>query len=143
MAGLGAQHIAAVFGATLGNVAAHLVQSNGDVDRAMTGAPCILELDLPLERSASTPMEGRGMLARWDTESHRMQIWTSTPTSTCVRAAVAAKLELALTDVDVITPDVSGGFGVKIMHPWPAEVLVPGAARLLGQPVKFVEGRRR
>jgi len=28
------------------------------------------------------------------------------------------------------------------MHPWPEEVLVPWAARLLGQPVKFVEDRR-
>ena len=27
--------------------------------------------------------------------------------------------------VDVITPDVGGGFGVKINHPWPEEVLVP------------------
>ena len=42
----------------------------------------------------------------------------------------------------MITPDVGGGFGVKIMHPWPEEVLVPWAARLLGQPVKFVEDRR-
>jgi carbon-monoxide dehydrogenase large subunit len=43
--------------------------------------------------------------------------------------------------VDVITPDVGGGFGVKIVHPWPEEVLVPWAARELGQPVKFTEDR--
>src|SRR6185437_10078015 len=49
---------------------------------------------------------------------------------------------LALVDVEVITPDVGGGFGAKIVHPWPEEVLVPWAARLLGQPVKFVEDRR-
>ena len=59
-----------------------------------------------------------------------------------MRAAVAAKLDLALTDVDVITPDVGGGFGVKIMHPWPEEVLVPWAARQLLRPVKFTEDRR-
>ncbi len=101
----------------------------------------MLELDLYIERSASTPLEGRGVLARWDTESRRLRIWTSTQTSTGVRAAVAAKLDLALADVDVITPDVGGGFGVKIMHPWPEEVLVPWAARLLGRPVKFTEDR--
>ncbi len=54
---------------------------------------------------------------------------------------MAAKLDLALADVDVITPDVGGGFGVKIVHPWPEEVLVPWAARLLGRPVKFTEDR--
>ncbi|MDT4965168.1 MAG: aerobic carbon-monoxide dehydrogenase large subunit [Pseudonocardiales bacterium] len=125
-----------------GNVAANMMQRVGDVDAALRNAPHVLELDLSIERSASTPMEGRGVLARWDAESHRLRLWTSTQTSTGVRAAVAAKLGLALVDVDVITPDVGGGFGVKIMHPWPEEVLVPWSAQLLGQPVKFVEDRR-
>jgi aerobic carbon-monoxide dehydrogenase large subunit len=124
-----------------GNVAAELVQSNGDAEAAIASAAHRLELDLTIERSASTPLEGRGVLARWDTESRRLRIWTSTQTSTGVRAAVAAKLDLALADVDVITPDVGGGFGVKIVHPWPEEVLVPWAARLLGRPVKFTEDR--
>ena len=42
----------------------------------------------------------------------------------------------------MITPDVGGGFGVKINHPWPEELLVPMAARALGVPVKFTEDRR-
>ena len=107
------------------------MQSNGDAVAAIAAAPHVLELDLTIERSASSPLEGRGVLARWDTESKRLRIWTSTQTSTGVRAAVAAKLDLALADVDVITPDVGGGFGVKIVHPWPEEVLVPWAARQL------------
>jgi carbon-monoxide dehydrogenase large subunit len=55
---------------------------------------------------------------------------------------VATKLGLDLGQVDVITPDVGGGFGVKIMHPWPEELLVPMAAMALGRPVKFSEDRR-
>jgi aerobic carbon-monoxide dehydrogenase large subunit len=124
-----------------GNVAANLVQSTGDAAAAIAAAPHVLDLDLYIERSASTPLEGRGVLARWDTESRRLRVWTSTQTSTGVRAAIAAKLDLALAEVDVITPDVGGGFGVKIVHPWPEEVLVPWAARLLGRPVKFTEDR--
>jgi len=124
-----------------GNVAGHLVQEHGDAAAAIAAAPRTLDLDLYVERSASTPLEGRGVLARWDPESRRLRIWTSTQTSTGVRAAVAAKLGLALADVDVITPDVGGGFGVKIVHPWPEEVLVPWAARALGRPVKYTEDR--
>ncbi len=138
-AALAAEHL--VHPDVPGNVAGHLVQSNGDAAAAIAAAPRTLELHLYIERSASTPLEGRGVLARWDTESRRLRIWTSTQTSTGVRAAVAAKLELDLADVDVITPDVGGGFGVKIVHPWPEEVLVPWAARLLRQPVKFTEDR--
>ena len=52
------------------------------------------------------------------------------------------KLGLDLGQVDVITPDVGGGFGVKINHPWPEELLVPLAARALGRTVKFTEDRR-
>ncbi len=124
------------------NLAANAVQEHGDTAAAIAAAPHVLELDLAIERSASTPLEGRGVLARWDAQAGRLRMWTSTQTATGVRAAVAAKLGLALTDVDVITPDVGGGFGVKIVHPWPEEVLVPWAARLLGRPVKFTEDRR-
>jgi carbon-monoxide dehydrogenase large subunit len=125
-----------------GNVAARLEQNVGDAPAAIATAPHRLTLDLDIERSASMPMEGRGTVARWDQDSARLQVWTSTQTSTGVRAAVAAKLGLDLGQVDVITPDVGGGFGVKIVHPWPEELLVPMAARALGRTVKFIEDRR-
>ncbi|MGZ4649957.1 MAG: aerobic carbon-monoxide dehydrogenase large subunit [Kineosporiaceae bacterium] len=125
-----------------GNVAAHMVQANGDAAAAIAAAPHVLELDLDVERSMSSPLEGRGVVARWDTDEGSMRIWSATQTSTGVRAAVAAKLALPLAKVECITPDVGGGFGVKIMHPWPEEVLVPWAARLLGHDVSWVEDRR-
>lgn len=125
-----------------GNVAATMVQETGDVEAALAKAPHTIELDLTIERSACMPMEGRGTVARWDPDTNRLQLWSSTQTSTGVRAAVAVKLGLDLGQVDVITPDVGGGFGVKIVHPWPEELLVPLAARALGRTVKFTEDRR-
>ncbi|KWX00754.1 xanthine dehydrogenase [Carbonactinospora thermoautotrophica] len=125
-----------------GNVAAHLVQENGDARAAIAAAPHTLELDLDIQRSASMPMEGRGVYARWDAEDGSLRVYTSTQTSTSVRAAIAAKLDLPLHKVEVVVPDVGGGFGVKIMHPWPEEVLIPWAARLLGREIKWTEDRR-
>ena len=125
-----------------GNVAAHLVQEVGDAPAAIAAAPHVLELDLDVERSMCSPLEGRGVLARWDADEGSMRIWSSTQTSTGVRAAVAAKLVLPLAKVECTAPDVGGGFGVKIMHPWPEEVLVPWAARRLGRDVKWTEDRR-
>ncbi len=125
-----------------GNLAARFEQRVGDPGAAIEAAPHTLELDLHVERSASMPMEGRATVARWDEDSHRLQVWSSTQTSTGLRAAVAAKLGLDLAQVDVMTPDVGGGFGVKIVHPWPEEVLVPLAATMLDRPVKFTEDRR-
>ncbi len=125
-----------------GNRAATMNQSFGDADAAIRDATHTLSLDFTIERSASMPLEGRGTVARWDEDLKRLSVWTSTQTSTGVRAAVASKLGLDLGQVDVITPDVGGGFGVKIMHPWPEELLVPLAAKSLRRPVKFTEDRR-
>jgi carbon-monoxide dehydrogenase large subunit len=125
-----------------GNVGARMEQHHGDAPAAIAAAPHSLSLDLTIERSSCQPMEGRGVVARWDPDTSRLTVWSSTQTSTGVRGCVAARLGLDLAQVDVITPDVGGGFGVKINHPWPEELLVPMAARALGRPVKFTEDRR-
>jgi carbon-monoxide dehydrogenase large subunit len=124
------------------NIAAHLVQEVGSVDPAMAAAPHVLEFDLTIERSCSMPLEGRGVHARWDPDDQSLRVYSSTQAATSVRAAIAAKLGLSLTKVEVIAPDVGGGFGVKIMHPWPEEIVVPMAAIRLGRPVKWTEDRR-
>ena len=124
------------------NVAAHLLQQVGDVDTAMKDAPHRLELDLEISRSCSMPLEGKAVHARWDPDDGSLRVYSSTQTATSVRAAIAAKLGLPLPKVEVIAPDVGGGFGVKIMHPWPEEILVPLAAMRLQRPVKWTEDRR-
>jgi carbon-monoxide dehydrogenase large subunit len=124
------------------NVAAHLVQSVGDAPAAIDAAAHTVDLSLHIERSAATPLEGKGVYARWDADDRSLRVYTSTQTSTSVRFALAAKLNLPVDRVEVVTPDVGGGFGVKIVHPWPEEVLVPWAAIRLGREVKWTEDRR-
>ena len=125
------------------NVAAHLLQEVGDVDAAMAAAPHTLSL--------STWTSSAARRCRW-----RARACTpagTLPTGRCactprprprpsVRAAVAARLALPLGKVECVAPMVGGGFGVKIVHPWPEEVLVPWAAKRLGHEVKWVEDRR-
>lgn len=123
-----------------GNVGANLVQEVGNARESIETSPHTLAFRLDIERSASMPLEGRGVYARWDGTD--LRVYSSTQTSTSVRMAVAAALELPLTNVEVIAPDVGGGFGVKIVHPWPEEVLVPWVAMVLGREVKWTEDRR-
>ena len=72
--------------------------------RDRRGARTRSTLDLTVERSACQPMEGRGVVARWDPDTGRMTVWSSTQTSTGVRGCVAAKLGLDLGQVDVDHP---------------------------------------
>ncbi|NVI91861.1 aerobic carbon-monoxide dehydrogenase large subunit [Actinomadura sp. BRA 177] len=125
-----------------GNVGAVLVQENGDAPAAIESAPHVLEFSLSIERSASMPLEGRGVYARWDADDGSLRVYSSTQASTSVRAAIAARLGLPNGKVEVVAPDVGGGFGVKIVHPWPEEILVPWAARLLDREIKWTEDRR-
>jgi aerobic carbon-monoxide dehydrogenase large subunit len=124
------------------NVGAVHHQETGDVEAALAGAPHTMSFTQYIERSASMPMEGKGVYARWDADDASLRVYSSTQAATSVRAAIAAKLELSLEKVEVVAPDVGGGFGVKIVHPWPEELLVPMAAIALGREVKWAEDRR-
>jgi carbon-monoxide dehydrogenase large subunit len=125
-----------------GNVAAHMVQEAGNAAAAIEAAPHRLELRLDIERSAPTPLEGRAVYARWDTDDGSMRVYSSTQLPVSLRGALAARLDLPLRQIEVIAPDSGGGFGMKLNHPWPEEVLVPWAARELGHSVKFIDDRR-
>jgi len=124
-----------------GNVGAHHVEHVGDVDAAMAAAPRTLELDLDIERSLSSPLEGRAVHAVWDRRDRRLRVHSSTQTPTSVRFAIANIVGLPDEQVEVVAPDVGGGFGTKINHPWPEEILVPWAAVAYDAEVKYTEDR--
>jgi carbon-monoxide dehydrogenase large subunit len=125
-----------------GNVAAHMVQESGHAADAIAAAPHRLELRVDIERSAAAPLEGRAVYARWDGDDGTMRVYSSTQLPVSLRSALASRLDLPLRQIEVVAPDTGGGFGMKLNHPWPEEVLVPWAARRLGHAVKFVDDRR-
>src|SRR4051794_22801435 len=83
------------------NVAARHHQETGDVEAALAASPRTMSFTQYIERSASMPMEGRGVHARWDAGDRSLRVHTATQASTSVRAAIAAKLELSLDKVEV------------------------------------------
>jgi aerobic carbon-monoxide dehydrogenase large subunit len=125
-----------------GNVAAEMVQEVGDVKAALAKAPHRKQLRLRFERGAASPMEGRAVWARWSESEHRLTVYDSTQSPTSIRGGLAVLFGLPESDVDVIAPDVGGGFGPKIMLFYPDELLVPFAAMRLGRPVKWTEDRQ-
>jgi aerobic carbon-monoxide dehydrogenase large subunit len=128
--------------ATATEVAGRFSEEVGDVDAALARAPHVFEWRFEIERSASMPMEGRAVVARWDERERRLLVHDSTQAPTGIRGGLAALFELDVEQVHVVAPDVGGGFGVKVMQFYPEEVLVPWAARRLGRPVKWTEDRR-
>ncbi|MBV9715020.1 MAG: xanthine dehydrogenase family protein [Solirubrobacterales bacterium] len=124
------------------NIAGRVSEEKGDVDGALANAPHVFEWRFEIERSASTPMEGRAVVARYDERDGMLMVYDSTQAPTGIRGGLAALFGVDLERVQVLAPDVGGGFGVKVMQFYPEEVLIPWAARRLGTPVKWTEDRR-
>ncbi len=111
----------------------------GEVELTFARAPVLVSETFTHGRVAPSPLEPRGVVADWDGES--LTLWASTQTPSILRTAVAGALGLPESRVRVITPDVGGGFGLK-MHVFPEDVALAAIARRLGRPVKWIEERR-
>ena len=125
-----------------GNVAAEMIQEAGAVQAALTASPYRKRLHFRFERGAASPMEARAVWARWSIAEHKLTVYDSTQSPTSIRGGLAVLFGLPESSVEVIAPDVGGGFGPKIMLFYPDELLVPFAAMKLGRPVKWTEDRQ-
>ncbi len=124
------------------NVAARLEQVVGDPESAFLQAAHVFEEHLFIERSCGSPIETRGVVAVFDPLQQSLTVWDATQAPLTIKNGLANMLGLPEFKVEVIAPDVGGGFGTKIMMFFAEEVLVPWAAMQLRQPVKWTEDRR-
>ncbi|MBM3218658.1 MAG: xanthine dehydrogenase family protein [Candidatus Rokubacteria bacterium] len=124
------------------NCAAQFPQRVGDPDGPFTGAAHVLRERLVIERSCGSPIEGRGVAAELDARGGGLRVWSSTQAPLPIKNGLARLFGLPEFKVEVIAPDVGGGFGTKVMLFYPEEILVPWAALRLGRPVKWIEDRR-
>lgn len=123
------------------NVAAVVAQSAGDVARAFQEADFVFKEELRIHRGAGMPMECRATVAQWEPATGELRLWSTTQTPHTLARNLAQMLDLPLTRVRVIAPDVGGGFGPKVLI-YPEEVLLAALTMQLGQPLKYVEDRR-
>jgi carbon-monoxide dehydrogenase large subunit len=125
-----------------GNRAARVAQRVGDPAAAFARAAHVFRDRLWIERSCGSPIETRGVVADWDARAGTLRVWDSTQAPLPIKNGLARLFGLPEFNVEVIAPDVGGGFGTKIMLFYPEEILVPLAAIRLGRPVKWIEDRR-
>ena len=108
---------------------------------ARDGAPIVIRRTLRTARQHMAPIEGRGLVAAWDTRLSQLVLHTSTQMPHIVRTGLAGCLGLPEEAVRVVAPDVGGGFGYKGIL-LPEEVVAGFLARHLGHPVRWIEDRR-
>jgi carbon-monoxide dehydrogenase large subunit len=109
--------------------------------QAAAGAAIIVKKHLRTARQCMSPLEGRGVLAAWDTRLAQLIVHSSTQMPHIIRTGLAECLGLPDEAVRIIAPDVGGGFGYKGIL-LPEEIVAGFLARRLGHPVRWVEDRR-
>lgn len=123
------------------NLVAEFHLGYGDVEAAFANAPRKQRGQFFLHRGGSHSIEGRGLLAHHDAVEDRLTVWDSTQTPHAAKQVLCRLLGRDDERVRVVTPDIGGGFGPKLVF-YPEEAAVCLAALLLGRPVKWVEDRR-
>src|SRR5215467_985734 len=114
-----------------------------DVDFAAAKAKAAFAVtrELRTSRQVMSPLEGRGVLAQWDSRLDQLVMWSSTQQPHIVRSGLAECLGLDEGRIRVIAPDVGGGFGYKGVL-LGEEVALVWATRKLGHPLRWIEDRR-
>ncbi|MCZ8310289.1 MAG: xanthine dehydrogenase family protein molybdopterin-binding subunit [Magnetospirillum sp.] len=123
------------------NIAARFTLGFGDIDRAFEDAHHVFSESLWQHRGAAHPLECRGVVAIHDPQSDVLTVWSSTQTPHTALAQICDLLGRTENQVRVITPDVGGGFGPKLVF-YPEDLIVPLVALRLAAPVKWIEDRQ-
>ena len=86
------------------------------------------------------PLEPRGCVADWDAGRRHLTFRCGTQAPHPLRTALAGRLRLKEIQVTVVSPDVGGGFGLKIAL-LREELTVAALAIALARPVRWQEER--
>jgi carbon-monoxide dehydrogenase large subunit len=110
-------------------------------DALSVQAPYVRRERFSVQRHTAVCMEPRGLLAHWDGAKTRLTVSGAAKVPFATRRTLAKNMDLPEDCIDMLEPDVGGGFGVRGEF-YPEDFLIPFAARKLGRPIKWTEDRR-
>jgi aerobic carbon-monoxide dehydrogenase large subunit len=108
------------------------------VDHAFAGAARVVEIAQRSNRIAVSPIETRSALGTFLDGQYTLH--TQSQGVHFMRDMMATTLGANPASIRVITADVGGSFGIKLMN-YPEQSLVLAAAREVGRPIRWVSSR--
>ncbi|MBM3602115.1 MAG: xanthine dehydrogenase family protein molybdopterin-binding subunit [Alphaproteobacteria bacterium] len=108
---------------------------------ALAAAHRVVRLELVNNRVMVHPMEARGAIGEYDSETGRYTLTFSGQAAHNLRRQICdGVFRIPHDRMRLVIPDVGGGFGVKNFV-YPEYIMVLHAARRLGRPVRWVSDR--
>lgn len=123
------------------NVFLESVVDDPDFDAKAAKATVHITREFRTARQCMAPIEGRGVVAHWDSRLEQLIVYSATQMPHIVRTGLAECLGLDHGKVRVISPDVGGGFGYKGIL-LPEEIAICWLAMQRRHPVRWLEDRR-
>lgn len=112
-----------------------------EVDAAIAASHHVTRLDLVNQRLAPNAIEPRSAIGHYDDSKDKYTLYTTSQNPHLTRLLMCAfVLGIPEHKVQVVAPDVGGGFGSKIFH-YIEEALVIWASKQIGRPIKWTSDR--
>ena len=109
-------------------------------EAAFAHAAHVVRIERNNNRVSALPLETRAAIGRFDTATASYRLDTQTQGVHLIRTLVAMSLNVDEQRLRVVTPDVGGSFGMKLVS-YPEQVAVLVGARLLHAPIRWVSTR--
>jgi carbon-monoxide dehydrogenase large subunit len=109
-------------------------------DEIMVNAAHVVKQSMYIPRIHVASIETCGMVANYNPATEKMQLYMTTQAPHAIRTVFALVSGLPEQKIQVISPDIGGGFGGKVPV-YPGYVVCAVASLLIGKPVKWIEDR--
>ncbi|MGE0819557.1 MAG: aerobic carbon-monoxide dehydrogenase large subunit [Candidatus Nanopelagicales bacterium] len=109
-------------------------------EAAFASADVVVTEDILYPRVHPAPMETCGSVAHMDPVTGKLKLWTTTQAPHAHRTVYALVAGLPEQNIQVISPDIGGGFGNKVPI-YPGYVCSIVGSIVTGKPVKWMEDR--
>ncbi|GMV08699.1 MAG TPA: aerobic carbon-monoxide dehydrogenase large subunit [Gemmatimonadaceae bacterium] len=109
-------------------------------DQVFKEAATVVEEKMHIPRIHVSSIETCGMVANYNTATQHMQIYMTSQAPHAHRTVFALVSGLPEHKIQIISPDIGGGFGGKVPV-YPGYVVCAVASLVTGKPVKWVEDR--
>ena len=123
------------------NIVFEGAQAPDGIDAVFDTADRVLEGEFTTARVAVVSMEPRGCVASFDRRRGALTVWSSTQLPHILRSSLCEFLDFPDTRLQVIAPDVGGGFGMKA-YVYPEELIAGALAIKHRGTFKWVQDRQ-
>lgn len=115
--------------------------NKAETEAAFAKADRIVRVEVINQRIVANSMEARVAIATYEAVGDRVTVYTPTQGGWGIKRQLAGCLGIEADQVRIVTPDVGGGFGMKLFF-YPEHILSAYAARKLKRTVRWTSERQ-